>query len=265
MPRVGAAPNREDGWWAIAGQGTSGALLDVATGRPAGFQTRTRSADPQPGPGARPQPQPLRGLGRSPQAASEMRADPLPPPGGLLTNERPEPPAAWYGGSRWFQYYLRLWEEARCAPPTLAPCPGRGPCPPPRPRPPHRPLSPLWHRPRTPRASSGACSDASLRLIVAWQARKPKPQQNTALFSAMAQWHCRRAGPQLQRVGLIFVRERTPPPGELAPPPERLQVWQEECYASFMAQYQQEQRKRQAGGAEEAGPPKPDEEAELDE
>ena len=33
--------------------------------------------------------------------------------GGTLTYARPEPPPAWYGGSRWLQYYLRLWEEAR--------------------------------------------------------------------------------------------------------------------------------------------------------
>ena len=94
--------------------------------------------------------------------------------GGPLKDARPEPPAEWYGGSRWLQFYLRLWEEAR----------------------------------------------------------KPKPQQNTALFSGMVQWHCRNnnaAGiglgpgpPGLARASLVFTRERTPPPGEAPPPPERL-------------------------------------------
>ena len=141
-------PNREDGWWAVAGQRHDGTLVDAARGGP-------------------------------------------------LTDARPEPPAGWYGGSRWLQYYLRLWEEAR----------------------------------------------------------KPKPQQNTALFSAMVQWHCRNnnaAGlgpgpPGLVRASLIFTRERTPPPGEAPPPPERLQVWQEECLLSSVAQHQQgRQRQQQA-------------------
>ena len=138
-------PNREDGWWAVAGQRYDGTLVDAARGGP-------------------------------------------------LTDARPEPPAEWYGGSRWLQYYLRLWEEAR----------------------------------------------------------KPKLQQNTALFAAMVQWHCRNnnaAGvglgpgpPGLVRASLVFTRERTPPPGEAPPPPERLQVWQEECLPSSVAQHQQERQ-----------------------
>ena len=117
--------------------------------------------------------------------------------GGPLTFARPELPSAWYGGSRWLQYYLRLWEEAR----------------------------------------------------------KPKRSQNTAIFSAMVQWHCGRLGPDVARVALVFVREArattrtraccpntsatptgpsplaqvTPLPGQPAAEEERLQVWQEDC------------------------------------
>ena len=130
-------PNREDGWWAVAGQLHDGTLVDAVRGGP-------------------------------------------------LTDARPEPPAGWYGGSRWLQYYLRLWEEAR----------------------------------------------------------KPRSQQNSALFSAMVQWHCRNnnaAGIGLARASLVFTRERTPPPGEAPPPPERLQVWREECLPSSLAQQQHPQ------------------------
>ena len=83
--------------------------------------------------------------------------------------------------------------------------------------------------------------------------RKPKLSQNTNLFSAMVQWHCARAGPQLVRAALIFVRERTPPPGEEAPPPERLQLWQEECFASLRRTLSEKQQAaappRDDGGA----------------
>ena len=150
------APNREDGWWAVAGQRRDGTMVDAVHGGP-------------------------------------------------LTDARPEPPAEWYGGSRWLQYYLRLWEEAR----------------------------------------------------------KPRLQQNTALFSAMVQWHCRNSAasldpsPGLVRAALVFTRERTPPPGEAPPPPERLQVWQEECLPSSMAQYQQERQRRQQAKILAAGPQAP--------
>lgn len=32
---------------------------------------------------------------------------------GVLSYAPPALPSAWYGGSRWLQYYLRLWEEAQ--------------------------------------------------------------------------------------------------------------------------------------------------------
>jgi hypothetical protein len=60
----------------------------------------------------------------------------------------------------------------------------------------------------------------------------------------MVQWHCRNnnaAGIGLARASLVFTRERTPPPGEAPPPPERLQVWQEECLPSSLAQQQHQQ------------------------
>ena len=58
-------PNREDGYWVIAGQLEGGEMVDVASG------------------------------------------------GGPLNFEKPALPSQFYGGSRWLQYYLRVWEEAR--------------------------------------------------------------------------------------------------------------------------------------------------------
>ncbi len=58
-------PNREDGYWVIAGQLEGGEMVDVAGG------------------------------------------------GGPLNFEKPALPSQFYGGSRWLQYYLRVWEEAR--------------------------------------------------------------------------------------------------------------------------------------------------------
>ena len=106
--------------------------------------------------------------------------------GGPLDFARPPLPSAWYvaaaatpaTASRWLQYHLRIWEEAR----------------------------------------------------------KPERQQNTQLFSALVQWHCRRHRPPLARLALVFVRERTPPPNEEAPPPEHLQIWQEDCLGWFPEQ-----------------------------
>ena len=106
--------------------------------------------------------------------------------GGPLDFARPPLPSAWYvaaaatpaTASRWLQYHLRIWEEAR----------------------------------------------------------KPERQQNTQLFSALVQWHCRRHRPPLARLALVFVRERTPPPTEEAPPPEHLQIWQEDCLGWFPEQ-----------------------------
>ena len=67
---------------------------------------------------------------------------------------RPPLPSAWYvaaaatpaTASRWLQYHLRIWEEAR----------------------------------------------------------KPERQQDTQLFSALVQWHCRRHRPPLARLALVF-------------------------------------------------------------
>ena len=160
------APNREDGWWAVAGQLSGdgggdggdgdGALIDLVRG-------------------------------------------------GALSNVRPEPPAEWYDGSHWFQYYLRLWEEAR----------------------------------------------------------KPRASQNTALFSSAVQWHCVRAGAGLARAALIFTREPTPPPGEPPSPPERVQVWQEECFAHLRATFAMRQRQQQQQARQP--PPRPGQADEHDE
>ena len=79
----------------------------------------------------------------------------------------------------------------------------------------------------------------------------------------MVQWHCRNnnaAGIGLARASLVFTRERTPPPGEAPPPPERLQVWREECLPSSLAQqHQQHQQGRQRLHAAALQQPKIDE------
>ena len=168
-------PNREDGYWVIAGQLEGGQMVDVAGGgRPLNF-------------------------------------------------EKPALPSQFYGGSRWLQYYLRVWEEAR-EPVELS-----------HPTPLHwsaaraeHPTIPPYALRRTPAATP--------------QARKPAGMQNTELFSGLVQWHCRRweedrvawwrgeaRPPPLEHIVLVFVRELTPPPGEPAPKGERLRVWGEPC------------------------------------
>ena len=81
-------------------------------------------------------------------------------------------------------------------------------------------------------------------------------RQNSALFSAMVQRHCRNnaAGTGLVRVALVFTRQRTSPPGESSLPLEQLQVWQEECLTSPMARFTQERQWLQQAEVPVIGP-----------
>mmetsp|Transcript_43685 Transcript_43685/g.76979 ORF Transcript_43685/g.76979 Transcript_43685/m.76979 type:complete len:111 (+) Transcript_43685:197-529(+) len=91
---------------------------------------------------------------------------------GPLTFDPPALPSAWYGGSHFLQYFLRLQFDAL----------------------------------------------------------KPEGMQRPQLYSAIAQWYCRRwPDLHLEQVCLYFVRKWIPAPGAPLSERELLSVWRELC------------------------------------
>ena len=92
--------------------------------------------------------------------------------------------------------------------------------------------SPRPSHSRTGRHDSGQHTRNALRIAAA---RGSDSTYATHIYdTARGSHHDHR--PPLARLALVFVRERTPPPNEEAPPPEHLQIWQEDCLGWFPEQ-----------------------------